>query len=262
MGVDDNYLGKRAACVSVGSAAPFRPARTNNPAASTANEDHQKKYPIPRPIPHPFQCALKTKATAAAHAEKRLSARVPRNITHGEPMTKSSDVSTLRIASGASYPVPRLPGITALSAMTKASKPLIVGPILPPPRPVTTGRDQAETLRSQASAIRRFDLLTFAPPRCCIRLRDKYMQREWVIVDKSPHELRGCSGRLMMRVRQLSPGMSQMRRGKPRLYGESFVRSVVGRITAVTSKSPRIPLLLTVVILPPPVCARAVADFL
>src|SRR5208282_3866738 len=69
----DNYLGRRAVCVGVGSPTLFRPVRSNNPAASTANEDHQKKYPIPRPNPQPFQCALKAKATAAAHAENRLS---------------------------------------------------------------------------------------------------------------------------------------------------------------------------------------------
>ena len=33
-----------------------------------------------------------------------------------------------------------------------------------------------------------------------------------------------------------SAELSQMRRGKPRLYEESLVRSIAGRITAVTSK--------------------------
>jgi hypothetical protein len=150
-------------CVGVNSAASLRPVRSNSPAARTANEDHHRKYPIPRPNCQPYQCALKTKAAAAAHAEKRLSGRAPRNITHAEAMTNSSDVSTLRIASR-EYPAPKLlklPGMTALSAMRKASKPVIVGPILPPPRPVTAGRNQAEALRSQASAIRRFGLLIY-----------------------------------------------------------------------------------------------------
>jgi hypothetical protein len=186
--LNDNYLGSRAACLCADSEGLLRPARSNKPTVRTANDNHQKKYPIPRPNSQPFQCALKKKATAAVHAEKCLSARVPRNITHGEPMMNSSDVSTLRIASR-EYPAPKLAklgGMTALSAMTKASKPLKVGPILPPSRPVTTGRNQAEAFRNQASAIRRFGL------RICIAIHNAAFARatsickrqEWVIVDR------------------------------------------------------------------------------
>jgi hypothetical protein len=129
---------------------------------------------------------LKAKATAATHAETRLSFRVPRNITHGEPMTKSNDVDTLRIASGASYPVWRLPGMTALSAIKKASKPLIVGPSLPP---LTAGRNQAEALRSQASAIRRLDLLIYALPAtpriaCATSICKR---EEWLVAKSRKH---------------------------------------------------------------------------
>lgn len=62
-----------AGCMGAGSSVRFRPVRSKSPAASTANEDHPKRYPIPRPNSQPFQCAFKTKATAAAHAEKRLT---------------------------------------------------------------------------------------------------------------------------------------------------------------------------------------------
>src|SRR5580692_9550478 len=44
----DSYLASSAACPWVDSDALFRPARSNNPIASTANDNHQRNYPIPR----------------------------------------------------------------------------------------------------------------------------------------------------------------------------------------------------------------------
>jgi hypothetical protein len=109
----DSYLGSSAACPWVDSVALFRPARSNNPIASTANDNHQREYPIPRSDIQPsglsriYQCALKRKAAAATHADTRRSEGVPPNTAHGEPTMKSSVVNMLRVASIASYPVPR-----------------------------------------------------------------------------------------------------------------------------------------------------------
>ena len=152
--------------LGVSSAFRLLIVRSNNPAANTAKEDHQKKYPIARPISQPYQCALRIKATVEAHADKRFSVRVPRNITHGDPTTKSSDVSTLRIASREGPP-PKLRKLsaTAPSVMPKALKPLMLmtsRPITPPSTLVTAGRNQAEALRNQASVNRRSGLLVLA----------------------------------------------------------------------------------------------------
>jgi hypothetical protein len=95
-------------CGGADSAALFCPARSNNPIASTANDSHQRKYPIPSPDIHPlgvrriYQCVLKRKAAAATHADMRRKERVRRSTAHGDTPMKNTVVNTLRAASSAS----------------------------------------------------------------------------------------------------------------------------------------------------------------
>src|SRR5258708_7481853 len=128
------------------TAASFCPSRSNKPNARSMNDNHQKKYPIPRPevqlsVPR-SQCAFKKKAAAATHAEACRTERVPRNTTHGDPTMNKSVVIALKIASTTPYhELP--PSQAALHAMRKACHPLR-GSILPPPILVTTGRNHAD----------------------------------------------------------------------------------------------------------------------
>jgi hypothetical protein len=142
--------------------ATYCPARSNRPIASNRKENHQRKYPIIRSVLlgqlNKYQCALTTKAMAAAHADARRSEGDPRSTTHGEPNMKSSVVTALMVARATPYPenfiIPH--GNTEQEANQNASHPgSPLGSVTPS---LSTGRSQAAACSSLAHEIRRCDL--------------------------------------------------------------------------------------------------------